>query len=172
MSAYTELIRNFDKVKDYVREFYIFGFKTRDSYAVKSKRTYDNEKRRIESWLSGYIHSENTGHKKMVSVKVDSSEISGNTLYRCWKSKSYTDNDITLHFLLMDILDTENGMTVSEITDRILKDYDIMFDIQIVRIKLKEYCDEGLLTACKSGKNILFMKELMILKKLKSLEKH
>ncbi|MBR6599890.1 MAG: WYL domain-containing protein, partial [Oscillospiraceae bacterium] len=78
MSAYTELIRNFDKVKDYVREFYIFGFKTRDSYAVKSKRTYDNEKRRIESWLSGYIHSENTGHKKMVSVKVDSSEISGN----------------------------------------------------------------------------------------------
>lgn len=158
MSAYTELIRNFDKVKDYVREFYILGFKTRDSYDVKSKRTYDNEKRRIESWLSGYIHSENTGHKKMVSVKVDSSEISGNPLYRCWKSKSYTDNDITLHFLLMDILDTENGMTVSEITDRILKDYDIMFDIQIVRIKLKEYCDEGLLTACKSGKNILFMK--------------
>lgn len=98
MAVYSELIKNFEKIRDYVREFYIFGFHTRENYNKKSKRTYDNEKRRIESWLSDHIHTELIGHKKKVSVKIDSSHMYENPLYRCYKSKSYTDNDIRLHF--------------------------------------------------------------------------
>ena len=52
MAVYSELIKNFEKIREYVRDFYIFGFHTRESFDAKSKRTYDNEKRRIESWRS------------------------------------------------------------------------------------------------------------------------
>lgn len=157
MAVYSELIKNFEKIRDYVREFYIFGFRTRENYNKKSKRTYDNEKRRIESWLSDYIHTDLIGHKKKVSVKIDSSHMYENPLYRCYKSKSYTDNDIRLHFILMDLLD-DSMMTVSEITDKIALEYGMIFDRQIVRLKLKEYVEEGLIQQKKIGNTILFTK--------------
>lgn len=53
--AYSELIKNFEKIRDYMREFYIYGFKSREDYTKKSARSYDDERRRIESWLGGYI---------------------------------------------------------------------------------------------------------------------
>lgn len=157
MAVYSELIKNFEKIRDYVREFYIFGFRTRDDYGAKSKRTYDNEKRRIESWLSDHIHTELIGHKKKVSVKIDSSNMYENPLYQCYRSKSYTDNDIRLHFILLDLLD-DSMMTVSEITDKISSEYGMVFDTQIVRLKLKEYVKEGLIQQKKIGNTILFTK--------------
>lgn len=48
--AYSELIKNFDKIREYMREFYVYGFKNRSEYTQKSARSYDDEKRRIESW--------------------------------------------------------------------------------------------------------------------------
>ena len=119
MAVYSELIKNFNKVRDYVRDFYIFGFRTREDYNTKSKRTYDNEKSRIESWLSDYVHTELSGHKKRVAVKIDCSRIYQNPLYKCYKSATYTENDIKLHFILMDILENRE-MTVPE-TGKILK---------------------------------------------------
>lgn len=157
MAVYSELIKNFEHIRDYVREFYIFGFRTRDNYGAKSKRTYDNEKRRIESWLSNHIHTELTGHKKKVSVKIDSRNMYENPLYQCYKSKSYTDNDIRLHFIFMDLLDS-GSMTVTEITDKISSEYGMVFDTQIVRLKLKEYVKEGLIQQQKNGNKILFSK--------------
>ena len=40
MAVYSELIKNFEKIREYVRDFYIFGFHTRESFDAKSKRTY------------------------------------------------------------------------------------------------------------------------------------
>lgn len=166
MAAYSELIKNFDKIRDYVREFYIFGFRTRENCSIKSSRTYDNERRRIESWMSDHAHSESVGHKKTVSVKVDSSSVLGNPLYSCWKSRSYTVNDIRLHFILLDLLEENKGMTVTEITDRIISDYGFVFDPQIIRIKLKEYCDEGIVLSERSGKTVIFKRSDSSIKKL------
>lgn len=157
MAVYSELIKSFEKIRDYVREFYIFGFRTREDYNKKSKRTYDNEKRKIESWLSEHIHTELIGHKKKVSVKIDSSNMYENPLYQCYRSKSYTDNDIRLHFIFMDLLDNKM-MTVSEITDKIASEYGMVFDTQIVRLKLKEYVEEGLIWQQKNRNRVLFSK--------------
>lgn len=157
MAVYSELIKNFDKIREYVRDFYIFGFHTRDSFDSKSKRTYDNERRRIESWLSDYIHTSLDGHRKKVSVQIDSGNIFQNPLYQCYRSKSYTDNDIRLHFILMDLLDN-NPMTVSQIADSISQNYGMAFDVQIIRIKLKEYLNEGIISATQNGKTILYTK--------------
>lgn len=52
---YQEPVKNFNKIRDYIREFYINGFKSRQDYTIKSARSYDDEKRRIESYMSDYI---------------------------------------------------------------------------------------------------------------------
>jgi len=57
MSEFQELVKNFDRVRDYIRQFFIYGFKSRNEFDQKSGRTYDNERRRTESWLSAYTHS-------------------------------------------------------------------------------------------------------------------
>ena len=55
MMAYSELIKNFEKIRGYMREFYVYGFKSREEYTAKSSRSYDNERRRVESWLGEYM---------------------------------------------------------------------------------------------------------------------
>ena len=35
--AYSELIKNFDRIRDYMRQFYVFGFKSRTEYDKKSE---------------------------------------------------------------------------------------------------------------------------------------
>lgn len=38
--AYNELIKNFNNIRDYMRDFYVYGFKSRDEYTRKSTRGY------------------------------------------------------------------------------------------------------------------------------------
>ena len=60
MAEFQELIKNFDRIRDYMRQFYIYGFKVRNDFDSRSARTYDNERRRIESWLGDYTCSSYT----------------------------------------------------------------------------------------------------------------
>ena len=63
--AYTELVKNFNRIRDYMREFYIYGFKSRDEYTKKSARSYDDERRRLASWLGEYMQFRQTTEGKM-----------------------------------------------------------------------------------------------------------
>ena len=70
--AYSELIKNFNKIRDYMRDFYVYGFKSRDDYTKKSARSYDDEKRRIENWLGDYMKFHQTADGKKVFLSIDS----------------------------------------------------------------------------------------------------
>lgn len=98
MAAYHELVKNFEKVRAYMREFYVYGFKSRTEYDARSARSYDNERRRLESWLGDHMRFTQTPEGKNVFLSVDSRVTRKNPFYRAWKSKSFTDGDITLHF--------------------------------------------------------------------------
>ena len=102
--AYNELIKNFEKVRAYMREFYVYGFKSRTEYDAKSARSYDDERRRLESWLGDYMRFTQTPEGKNVFLSVDSRVTRKNPFYKAWKAKSFTDGDITLHFAIFDIL--------------------------------------------------------------------
>ena len=180
MAQFQELIKNFDRIRDYMRQFYVYGFKVRGEFTEKSARTYDNERRRIESWLSGCISSDYTAKGKQISISADSRSISSNPLYGAWKSKSFTDNDLLLHFFILHYLLqrreaaeqeqpenslTENGvsgsssrlgMTAGELADRISADFGCLFDGQTVRLKLKEYEKLGLLSSEKCQKSVYY----------------
>ena len=102
--AYSELIKSFEKIRDYMREFYIYGFKSREEYNKKSVRSYDDERRRIESWLGNYTGFRRTPEGKNVFISIDSRISHHNPLYKAWKAKSFTDGDITLYFAISDIM--------------------------------------------------------------------
>ena len=65
--AYSELIKNFDRIRDYMRQFYVYGFKSRAEYDKKSARSYDNERRRVESWLGDFMRFRQTRMGRMYS---------------------------------------------------------------------------------------------------------
>ena len=109
-----------EKIRDYMREFYVYGFKSRDEYDKKSARSYDNERRRIESYLGEYMSFHQSDKGKNVFLSIDSRSVSHNPLYNALKAKSFTDGDITLHFIIFDILHSpEIALTLNEITDAI-----------------------------------------------------
>lgn len=156
--AYSELIKNFNRIRDYMREFYVYGFKSREEYNKKSARSYDDERRRMESWLGENMQFRQTAEGKNVFISIDSRVSHHNPLYKAWKTKSFTDGDITLHFILFDILSSpEISMTVNEImgeVDEFISEFDNprYFDESTIRKKLKEYVNEGLLVSEKQGK--------------------
>ena len=117
--AYSELIKNFDRIRSFVREFYVYGFKSREEYTEKSSRSYDDERRRIESYLGDHMRFSRNADGKNVFISIDSRASKHNPLYRAWKSKSFTDGDITLHFILFDILNSGEQLSLSEILKKI-----------------------------------------------------
>lgn len=158
--AYNERIKNFGRIREYMREFYVYGFKSRSEYTSKSARSYDDEKRRMESLLGDYMRFRRQADGKNVFLSVDSRVVRHNPLYRAWKAKSFTDGDITLHFILLDLLSsTKTGMTSAEIADGVcaaLPDANTAFDESTVRKKLKEYTEEGIVLSEKSGKTVRY----------------
>ena len=72
MSSYSELIKNFEKIRSYMREFYVYGFKSRAEYDKKSARLYDDERRRMESWLGDHMGFVRTPEGKNVFISIDS----------------------------------------------------------------------------------------------------
>lgn len=156
MAGFSELIKNFDKTRDYVRDFFIYGCKVRSDFDRKSIRTYGDEKRRVESWMGDYMRYCDSVRGRSVSISVDSGHIPENPLYSAYYSKSFTDNDIRLHFLITDFLQDGHSHTLKEIVDALNISYGQFFDEQTVRNKLKEYVDEGIILSDKQGKTLYY----------------
>lgn len=156
--AYSELVKNFNKIREYMRSFYVYGFRSRGEYTEKSTRSYDDERRRIESWLGDYMRFRQAPDGKTVFISIDSRRAQHDPLYKAWKAKSFTDGDITLHFLLLDILSTPGkGFSIKEIMDALdgyLAQFHEprVFDVSTVRKKLNEYATEGLIKVEKKGR--------------------
>lgn len=162
MSSYSELIKNFEKIRAYMRDFYVYGFKSRNDYHNKSARSYDDERRRIESWLGDHMNFVRTPEGKNVFISIDSRTISHNPLYNAWKAKSFTDGDVTLHFIIFDILhDPSVKRTIFELLseiDEYLSGFEcpMMFDESTIRKKLKEYTEAGIIIAEKEGRKMYY----------------
>lgn len=152
MSDYSELIKNFSRIRDYMRDFFIFGFKVRKDFLRKSPRTYDNERRRVESYLGEMTKWEYSEKGKNIFISVDSVHIEQNPFYKTFKAKSFTSSDIILHFLLLDILTSNKKLSLEAITDKINLRTSDYIDTQTIRNKLKKYHELGLIDIQKEKK--------------------
>lgn len=152
MAEFSELIKNFDTIRDYMRDFYIYGFKSRGDFAEKkSARTYDNVKRRCESYLGGSFAYAYSGGSKVSFVSADCGKLDSNPLFNAWKAKSFTDNDVLLHFYLLDALEGKEK-SAETLTEEISERCGKALDLQTVRNKCNEYVQLGLLIRKKCGK--------------------
>lgn len=163
MSSYSELIKNFEKIRAYMRDFYVYGFKSREAYREKSARSYDDERRRIASWLGNYLRFVRTPEGKTVLISIDTRTVARNPLYQAWRAKSFTDGDVILHFILFDILcEPSVRRTVSELSAEIDERYlsnfaaPMLFDESTIRKKLGEYAALGLVTAERDGRRVYY----------------
>lgn len=163
MSSYKELVKSFENIRGYMRDFYVYGLKSRAEYDRKSLRSYDDERRRVEGWLGDYIGFRNNSDGKRVFISIDSRNVKANPLYQALKSKSFTDIDITLHFIILDILNSsQRELSLNEILNKISCEYlcyfenPITFDESTVRKKLKEYQDEGIICSRKDGRKSFY----------------
>lgn len=164
MSDYSELIKHFDSVREYMRDFYVYGFKGREDFKHKSARSYDNERRRIESYLGDTMAFRQEKDGKKVFLSVDSSEIEANPFYRAFKAKSFTRNDILLHFYILDQLQDGIALSAAELESAIADQYMSFFDKPVlldqstIRKKLQEYEKLGLLTSKMQGRKKVYMR--------------
>ena len=164
LPGYSELIKNFEKIRDFVRDFFVFGYRSRGDYDGVSGRSYDNERRRIQSYLSGYITENWDSRGKTISIASDTIAKSVNPLFKVWETKSFTRNDLFLHFVILDILQ-DQCLSAPEIFDVIAGEYlcrleqPVSIDAMTVRNKLSEYAALGLLSAEKQGKSLCYTLE-------------
>ena len=177
--AYSELIKNFDNIRGYMRDFFLYGFKTREEYDRKSARSYDNERRRIQSYLGHLISFRQTPSGKNAFISLEGRSVTHNPLYQAFKAKSFTNKDITLHFMLLDILadagvdfrkesgadsygDVPQAYSLKEILRIMDTEYltafqnPISFDESTLRKKLKEYEELGIVISEKSGRTVTY----------------
>ena len=160
--SYSELIKNFDKIREYMRQFYVYGFKTRSEFGLNSPRSYDNEHRRVTSWLSEYMRFRHNEDGKVSFISIDSRQIMSNPFHKAFKTKSFTDNDIVFHFYVLDLMSGGKEYSVTQIVNLIDSQYLSQFenatylDESTIRKKLKEYVKTGLIKERKQGKELLY----------------
>lgn len=159
--AFSELVKNLDSVRRYMRQFFAYGFRTRGDFSG-SERSYDNERRRIESWLGDDMAFRRDAGGKSVFISVDSRKVCVNPLYNAFKAKSFTGGDISFHFYVLDILSDGEAKSLREIQDLIAERYLSAFpdaepmDESTLRKKLREYEELGLVRSERRGRELLY----------------
>lgn len=161
MAGYSELIKNFEKIRDFTRDFFIYGFRGRGDYRSVSARSYDNERRRIESYLSEHIVKIHDSRGKRISISSNTAGKTSNPLFKIWQTKSFTKWDCFLHFVILDILWDNKGLSVNEIAEIVSSDYALDMDPEpvdtmTIRNKLNEYTKLGILSVEKQGKTLYY----------------
>lgn len=161
--AYSELFKNYSDIRSFMRRFYVYGFEKRQDFTAKSSRSYDDNRRRLDSWLEDYMSFKSEADGRAYRISFDSSSISHNPLYKSWKAKSFTSMDITLHFYLLDILADGKAYSAAELLELLSGRYFNCFDNQLrqpdestVRNKLNEYTALGMLRLVKQGRRNLY----------------
>lgn len=160
--AYSELVKNLDNIRMVMRDFYVYGFKSKADFSDRSARSHDNDRRRIESWLADYMCFRQNAKGKRRFIAVDSRKIKHNPFYKAWKAKTFTARDIMLHFYLLDMLQDGISMSLNELVERLDQDYLSHFadagtiDASTVRKKLTEYVQLGLIVAAKQGRELFY----------------
>lgn len=178
MAAFDERIKNFERTRGYIREFLIYGFKNRNEVGKKSPRTYDNERRRIESVFSQHIKQYHGENGKQVYLSIDPEGIKSNPIYEAFALKSFTKNDILLYFSILDILQPQVECSLAEMITcleaRVFSKMEmgLMPDAMTVRNKMNQMVKAGLLTIIKSGKTFTYKRSINILDALSISETH
>lgn len=135
-----------------MREFFVYGFKTRGSVGDGCDRKYDNKLWQLKSWMGDYMHFNWSDSGKAQFISVDSREVVHNPLYSAFKTRNFSNYDILLHFCILDVLSENDELPIVDIIDILQNDYfnkmdqEIEIEERTVRNKLEKYVKLGILS--------------------------
>lgn len=159
MKEYSELIKNIEMLRRLIRDFFVFGYKSRNDFDKKSGKSYDNAKRRVASLFDELFVGEYENGEKRYSIRIDSEFEKSNPLFKLFKAKSFTSNDLILHFLILDIFQIKKELNSHDFFNYASKHYTLTensWAIGTVSNKLNEYVEIGYLTSLYSGNQIIY----------------
>ena len=156
MPGYHERLRELDNTRRLMRDFLIYGFRTRNDQKLSSARTYDNERHRIEGLLGDTLQWRQSDSGRQYFISAEAAALDADPLHKIYRLCTFTDNDLLLHCGLLAELDTEKGMTADELTDVLCAETELLPDVQAVRRKLREYAQLGLVREKKDGRRLLY----------------
>lgn len=113
---YTGTIRDINLVRDFVRESFVYGLKTKSQYTDISSTTYDVITREMRDWFDESFQTRNVvGRIKVKYISLNCREFASNPLYGVWKSCSFTMNEIVFFFFLVSYLSQKKKAKLPEI---------------------------------------------------------
>ena len=154
------LIRDYSDIRDILRDIYIYGCFSRDDYINKgiSGRKYDNEHRRITSYLPDkFIKKKRDGKRVLPYCSYNMTETPENFLAETYRNKSFTLLDIMSYFFVLSLLNENQGMTLSELLEVIPEENDeVIYTKDNLRKKIDELIDKGLIFSEKTGSKVIY----------------
>ncbi len=151
-------IKEITTVRKWIREFSLFGDKTRTDFAESSGYRYAFAK--SDQLLFRYLtKTRDENNCQHVFLSVDARDVSHNPLFVFYRIHAFTNNDIRLHFTILNSLADGQFKTKERIIQDVFNTnvYDIEDGIDSTLYKkLEEYLKLGILASKKEGKLKLY----------------
>lgn len=153
------LIREYERIRHILRDFYIFGCFTKADYVEKrgvSGSKYDQEKRKINAFLPEDILHKKTKNKNIIQFcEYNMFRNRENYIANTFRYKTFTDLDIKYYFFTLQLLNQEQPLEASELSKRInnIKYGKVNnYDSKTIYPKLEELVEAGYITIENSNK--------------------
>ncbi len=151
-------IKDISTIRNWLREFSLFGDKTRADFTDMSG--YRHVLKKAEQILKeALVQSRDDQNYQHVYLSMDARDIDRNPLFAFYRIHSFKPNDLKLHFVILSILADGKPKSQNEILSKIYKSqvYSVDDDItSTLHRKLEEYLAIGILTSLKLGKQKLY----------------
>lgn len=155
------LIRDYENIRQILRDIYIYGCFSRDDFIEKkgiSGRKYDKEQQRIRAYLPRqFIQKRRVDKKVQLYCTYDMLNGADNYLADTYRNKSFTVLDIMAFFFVQQLLNEYGELTVSQLLDKlpVLND-EAVFTKDNLRIKLDELLEKGYIKSRKEGRKVFY----------------
>lgn len=158
--AYTESIKDLERLRKILLNFYVDGSKTKEDYLPSF---YRGASFVIENALGEDVQTTRKNGKSKKSISLDARIHQVNPLYKLFFLKSFNNNDISLHFHIIDILSDRKRKRLADITEELRQRYFDYFEDSdknttqkdnfqdTVRNKLEEMVSLGIIDAISVG---------------------
>ncbi|MBO4349806.1 MAG: hypothetical protein J6A01_02535, partial [Proteobacteria bacterium] len=155
--AANDRIKDIATVRKWLREFSLFGDKTRLDFTESGYRyAYEKSEQLLDPILNTVRDNHNCQH---VFISVDARDICHNPLFVFYKIHYFKDNDIKLHFTIMNCLANGDFKSREDIVQSVFNTNVYSFDDGIdstVNRKLKEYIKLGIIDFKRDSRKLLY----------------
>lgn len=153
---YNERIKSLCPIRHYVRDFFILGFKGQNDFPEMKDRNFYNILQRVRSWLEEYLRNPTPN---TYALSIESRYQKENPLYSVFCTKSFTKNDLLLHFYLVFFLKDGpvKATTLYEKLQEFCDDHSIgVLAEKTMNKKCNEYTALGIFRKEKAGRDVTF----------------